>query len=252
MLPKLPEKSLLITQLRTFDMYILRYTMTALFVAWLSIVSDVEATEWTVDKAKSTLGFSVDTSLVLIEVRFNSYETHIFFNRGELENVEVVAEVDIASAEVHTSRQSGDLTVAILSPAWMSAVQYPKAVFTSTAARKVSGNAFELDGTLELHGIKKEVTIPFTLEVDGNTAHAVGEAELTRTDFNIGQGSFAEPDKVSLEVTVMFDLVANKRFMESRSQRPDFELLRGRPIEQDCWNLPFGLNHIFGLFGSGC
>ncbi len=254
-------------------MYILKLTMIATFVACVSMSNVAEAAEWTVDKAKSKLGFSVNTSLVLIDAAFGSYVTQILLDRQDLENAKIVAEIEVASLEVLSSKQSGDLTVAMLSPAWMSATAHPKATFTSTAVRSAGGNAYEMDGTLELHGFEKPVTIPFTLDVEGRTAHAVGEVELARTDFDIGQGSFASPDKVGVEVTVTFDFVATRRFMESRSQRPDFALLRARHVKrveqinraeqidkaehqeqanENCWQLPFGLNHVLVLISSGC
>ena len=92
----------------------------------------------------------------------------------------------------------------------MSAAEFPKATFTSTTVRNTGGNAFEMDGTLSLRGVEKDLTIPFTLDVDGSNAHAKGEVEVIRTDFGIGQGAFASADQVNLEVKVHFDFKASK------------------------------------------
>jgi polyisoprenoid-binding protein YceI len=65
-------------------------------------------------------------------------------------------------------------------------------------------------GTLSIKGISKPVTLPFTLILSGNTAHAVGKAQVIRTDFHVGTGEWEKPDPVAHEVTVNIDLTATK------------------------------------------
>ena len=54
------------------------------------------------------------------------------------------------------------------------------------------------------------MTLPFTLAIDGGTAHAKGHLELVRTTYGVGQGPWSSAQWVALEVGVDVDVVAKK------------------------------------------
>ena len=62
-----------------------------------------------------------------------------------------------------------------------------------------------------MRGLTKDVTLPFTLTIAGDQAHAVGKTTLVRTDFGVGQGSWSSGDMVALDVDVDLDLVATRK-----------------------------------------
>ena len=64
--------------------------------------------------------------------------------------------------------------------------------------------------TNTIKGISRPVGLPFTLTIAGATAHMVGKAHVTRTDFTVGTNEWAKPDPVALDVTVNVDLTATK------------------------------------------
>lgn len=74
--------------------------------------------------------------------------------------------------------------------------------------RKVGDGSYAADGTLTLRGVSKPLTLPFTLEISCDTAHAKGHLDLTRDAFGVGQGPWATGQWVALEVGIDFDLVA--------------------------------------------
>jgi polyisoprenoid-binding protein YceI len=83
---------------------------------------------------------------------------------------------------------------------WLDAAKYPVIRFTSKSINKTS-SGFESLGTLDFHGVKKEITIPFTFV---NNVFA-GSFEVNRMDYNINT---EEPDhgakvlKVAINVPV--------------------------------------------------
>ena len=79
---------------------------------------------------------------------------------------------------------------------WFDAEQYPTINFTSEKFAK-SSTGYEVTGMLEMHGIKKEFTMPFTFKDN------VFESSFTvnRTDFNIG-ATKGRAKKVPLEITL--------------------------------------------------
>jgi polyisoprenoid-binding protein YceI len=66
---------------------------------------------------------------------------------------------------------------------WFNAEKYPTISFTSSSIAKTS-SGFEAKGTLEMHGIKKEITLPFTFA--NNTFAA--NIEVSRLDFGLDDG----------------------------------------------------------------
>jgi polyisoprenoid-binding protein YceI len=61
---------------------------------------------------------------------------------------------------------------------------------------------------LYLRGVAAPLTLPFTLAIDGASAHAKGHAELSRRAFGIGQGPWATDQWVAFEVGVDIDVTA--------------------------------------------
>ena len=79
---------------------------------------------------------------------------------------------------------------------WFDAAKFAKATFEATGFTAKGGDAYETKGKLSLRGVTKDVTLPFTLTIEGDQAHAVGKAKLVRTDFGVGQGAWSTGDMV--------------------------------------------------------
>jgi polyisoprenoid-binding protein YceI len=83
---------------------------------------------------------------------------------------------------------------------WLDAAKYPVIRFTSKSIKKTDVG-YEATGTLDFHGVQKEVTIPFTF-INNTLA---GQFEVNRLDYKINT---EEPNhgaqllKVSLNVPV--------------------------------------------------
>jgi polyisoprenoid-binding protein YceI len=83
---------------------------------------------------------------------------------------------------------------------WLDAAKYPVIRFTSKSITKTA-SGFEALGTLDFHGVQKEITLPFTFV---NNVFA-GGFEVNRLDYNVNK---EEPDhgasvlKVTLNVPV--------------------------------------------------
>lgn len=93
---------------------------------------------------------------------------------------------------------------------WFNIEDYPKAVFEAKNFTHESGEEYLAEGTLTLRGETKPVTLPFTLDIEGDTAHVTGETTLNRLDFGVGGGQLASPDVAAPDVIVRIDLTATK------------------------------------------
>jgi polyisoprenoid-binding protein YceI len=87
-----------------------------------------------------------------------------------------------------------------MSEKWLDATKFPLITFTSNEISKVA-SGYEAKGILDMHGVQKEITLPFTFE--NNIFN--GNIEVNRMDYNINT---AEPNhgsqimKVSIQVPV--------------------------------------------------
>jgi len=161
---------------------------------------------WVVQKG-STLGFSATWSENAIEGRFKTWTADILFSPDALDRSKLTVAVDTASvdtgdAQRDTSLPSGD---------FFDTAEHPKATFTATKFRKTGEGKFVADGALELRGVKKPLSLPFTLKIDGDTATARGVTTLDRTTFGVGQGEWASTDEIAAKVKVSFSLTAKKK-----------------------------------------
>ena len=75
---------------------------------------------------------------------------------------------------------------------------------------KKPDGTYEADGNLTLRGATHPLALPFTLDINGTSAHAKGHANLVRTSFGIGQGQWATGDYVALDVGIDIDIAANR------------------------------------------
>ncbi len=161
---------------------------------------------WTVDPAKSRLGFSGTQTGAAFRGSFARYNAAIAFDPAHPEAAHIKVTVDLSSATTGDTQRD----TALPGDDWFDIAHFPQATFTSDSIRKKSDGSYEAVGMLTLRGISRPLTLPFTLEINGASAHARGHAVLVRTAFGIGQGQWATDDYVALEVGVDIDIIATR------------------------------------------
>jgi len=162
--------------------------------------------QWTVDAGKSKLGFHVLINGQQVDATF-PFGAVIAFDPADLAHSSIKATVDVTSAKSGNATRDAMLPL----PAWFDAKQFPKAQFTTTSITSKGGDKYEAAGTLSLKGVSKPVTLPFTLTISGNSAHAVGETTLQRLDYKIGEGKDFAPPAAALDVKVTVDITATRK-----------------------------------------
>jgi polyisoprenoid-binding protein YceI len=162
---------------------------------------------WSVDPAKSSLSFAVAINGQTVMGKFKAFGALIAFDPADLAHSS--AKVTVPMDEAKT----GDATVdaMLLKPAWFNILDFPQAVFQTTSFASKGGNKYEANAKLSLKGVTKDLTLPFTLDIKGNTAVMKGETELKRLAFGVGQGpDFASGTPVALRVKVMVNVTATR------------------------------------------
>jgi polyisoprenoid-binding protein YceI len=93
---------------------------------------------------------------------------------------------------------------------WFNVEEYPQARFEADEFRRLDGNEYEAAGELTIKDVTREVTLPFTLDIQDGTADMSGRLTVDRTDYDLGTGDWASGETVGLEVTITVDLTATR------------------------------------------
>ena len=161
---------------------------------------------WKLDMAKSRLGFSGTQIGKKFDGKFGRYDASVALDPDHPETGHILVTVDLASAVTGDSQRDS----ALPGKDWFDIAEFPQAKFETNSIRKLGNGSFEAVGTLTLRGVTHPLTLPFTLDVAGTTAHAKGHASLARSAFGIGQGPWSSDQWVAFDVGVDIDIVAAK------------------------------------------
>jgi polyisoprenoid-binding protein YceI len=116
-------------------------------------------------------------------------------------------EIDLNSIETDTEKLTGHLK----SADFFDVAKYPKATFTSTSlvpapAGSPAGATHTLTGTLDLHGVQKEVSFPVTATTTPEGVRTTSEFTINRHDWGINYTGVAD-DLIKDQVLMKLDLL---------------------------------------------
>ena len=187
-------------------------------VALLGLVGVAHAATkvFEVDPNHTIIGFTAATVLFDVQGHFDKYKVQVSGDPDTLADAKVQIEVDIKSISTNNKTRDGHLQ----SPDFFDAAKYPKILFTSTAVRK-EGASVVVEGTLDMHGVKKPIKIPFEAVTAKNGAGVLenvykATVPLNRKDYNIGGESIAA--KISLKDQVSLTLLLAGFFEEKKAK----------------------------------
>jgi polyisoprenoid-binding protein YceI len=113
--------------------------------------------------------------------------------------------IDIDTASVVTDEDA--LTKHLQTPDFFDVAKYPKATFTSTKieAATTGGGTHNITGNFELHGVKKSITFPATIQVAPDSVAVNADFSINRKDFGIiyaGKADDLIRDGVAIKLTL--------------------------------------------------
>jgi polyisoprenoid-binding protein YceI len=184
-----------------------RRMIVGLFAAALAQSSPALASGWTVDPARSSLGFRGDQSGTPFSGRFSRWRAEIEFDPARPAAGHARIVIDMSSA----TTGDGQKDISLPQSDWFDLKHFPQAVFEAVRFHAKGGNAYEAEGSLTIKGVRRRVILPFTFVQHGCVGHASGSVELLRLDFHIGEGPWASGQMVGLGVAVTLDVTATRR-----------------------------------------
>ncbi|MFJ8025510.1 FAD-dependent monooxygenase [Streptomyces sp. NPDC096311] len=164
---------------------------------------------WTIDAVHSDVSFTVRHMMVSkVRGRFSTIEGGIVTG-DDVFGSSVTVTIDLASIDTNNPQRDNH----IKSADFLETEKYPAMVFTSTGIR-AKGDDYIIDGTLDLHGVKKDVALATSLEGFGPDAYGGYRAgfsattEISRADFGIDiampldGGGVVVGDKISISIDI--------------------------------------------------
>ncbi len=170
-----------------------KLSFAALIVATmlLSAFTIIKAIDWKISDS-----YSIKFVGKGAEGVFKKFTANITFDENDLKDSKFSTTIDVSSIATgngiknrHARKEN-----------WFDAEKYPSIVFNSNNFSKAA-NGYQVDGTLEMHGVKKQITIPFTFVSNIFKANF----SVNRMDYGVGsmEGmSKKVADQINLEISV--------------------------------------------------
>ncbi len=173
----------------------------------LTGLPQAQAASWQIDPEKSEIAFSGSAAGSSVSGSFESFSGTVEFDADAPEKASADITIDVASISTGNADVDGTLP----SADWFDAAQHPEATFTASGARaSEGGNSYVLEGSLSLKGSSVPISVPFTVEINGDTAAAQGQLSLNRLDFGIGPTGPISGITIAQDVTISFQLSATR------------------------------------------
>lgn len=128
---------------------------------------------------------------------FKTFNGSIIFDEQNVAASKFDVTIDVAS--INTG--NGMMNKHAKGADWFDAAKYPSIRFTSRKFVK-SGAAYQVTGDLQMHGVSKEVSIPFFFRKAGAGGKFEGTFNVNRNDFGIGKPGGEVGDVIKLTVAV--------------------------------------------------
>jgi polyisoprenoid-binding protein YceI len=182
----------------------IRKSLAVLFLA--ALASPLTAADtWVVDKAHSQALFSVRHFVTKVGGRFTDLTGTIVADAEKPENSTV--EFAIKAASINTDNENRDKH--LRSADFFDTEKFPEITFKSSKVTPKGNNQFDVAGTLTMHGVAKQITLPVTyLGTSGGKAGFETAITLNRKDYGIvwnravDGGGFVLSDDVQVAVNI--------------------------------------------------
>jgi polyisoprenoid-binding protein YceI len=163
--------------------------LTPLFIilTYISFAQDLPT--WSADVAHSNMGFKVSHKAISNTIGdFRDFDLVVTTPNDNFEDAKIKMVIETAS--INTANSSRDEH--LRSEDFFDAERYPQIIFTSSSITTKNDNTYDVKGTLNMHGVEKELILNMTH--NGSTTSRSG-SELAglyfstifkRSDFKIG------------------------------------------------------------------
>lgn len=116
--------------------------------------------------------------------------------------------IDVETNSVVTDEDA--LTKHLQTPDFFDVTKYPKANFTSTKIEGAGSSNYKVTGNFDLHGIKKSISFPATIQVAPDKVTVNAEFSINRKDWGLTYPGKAD-DLIRDGVVIKLNVTAQRR-----------------------------------------
>ena len=160
-----------------------------------------------VEPNHSTVGFVVKIAggVTRVTGKFTDFALDMDYVDKDITKSSVLFTIEAASINTGIDQRDAHLRTAD----FFDVEKFPQITFKSSAIRK-KGEAYEMDGTFTMHGVSKEVTIPFELTSTTGYPSASIRWSLNREDYGIFFEHTTEKNFLSKQIGIEIDFWTRK------------------------------------------
>ena len=159
-----------------------------------------------VQDAGSTLVFATKYDGEVFTGTFPGFSTRLSFDPADLPSGKLDVTIPLAGAKTGND----DRDAALQGSDFFDVAKFAQAHYSATKFRSLGGNQYAADGTLDLRGVSKPVTLTFTW-TPGTAPVLSGKATVKRLEFGVGGGDWSDtgslPNEVAVSTKVVFKAV---------------------------------------------
>jgi polyisoprenoid-binding protein YceI len=165
---------------------------------------------FTIDKTHSEVAFQVRHLVTRVRGRFTDFSGTVQFDEVRPEQSSIDFSINAASVDTGTA----DRDTHLRSSDFFAAEEHPVITFKTSTVAKQTAERFDIEGTLTIRGIAKQLTLPVTYlgtatDPWGNARVGFeGEVTINRKDFGLNwnaaleAGGFLVGDDVKITVSL--------------------------------------------------
>ncbi|WP_045728026.1 YceI family protein [Xanthomonas sp. GPE 39] len=151
----------------------------------------------------STLVFASKYESEVFTGQFAGFDTKLSFDPTHLASAKLEVTIPLTGAKSGNAERDSTLQ----SADFFDVTRFATAHYRADKFRALGNNTYAADGTLELRGVSKPVTLTFTWSA-GAQPVLTGKATVKRLDFGVGGGDWADtktiPNETAISTKVVF------------------------------------------------
>ncbi|WP_431217265.1 YceI family protein [Puia sp. P3] len=168
------------------------YPIAAVLILAGSAFTFVTVPNWQIAEGYSIAFSSDDASGI-----FKGFKGNIAFDEQNPAASKFDVTIDVATINTGNGLQNKHAK----SDEWFDVAKYPQIHFTSQKVVK-TGATFQVTGDLDIHGVKKSTTIPFTFKEAAGGGTFTATFTVNRSDFKVGKPGGDVGEQIKLDVSV--------------------------------------------------
>ena len=163
-----------------------------------------------IDTNHSNVGFAVPIAgLARVSGKFTDFKVAIVYDEADVAKSSVNAVIKTASIDTGVERRDAHLRT----PDFFDAEKFPEITFQSKRVEK-KGKQLLAHGTFTMHGVAKEIVIPFTItgmhkdpQTGQTTLGVTAHLSINRRDYGINWSNPKNPTFIGDQVDIELDLI---------------------------------------------